>query len=186
MSETRALPYYRWYVADYRASRAVQRMDYITRGLYRDLLDECWVEGAIPDDFEKLADICGCPIGVMADAWKVLRPRFSPLKGMDGTYMTMTRLEVERTECDKLRATRALAGSKGGRAKANASKGKQPLANDTAVAVAVAEQSSNAFATEISESGAPPAPHGAARLADGLDVLMAKVQRGEIRRESVS
>jgi uncharacterized protein YdaU (DUF1376 family) len=183
--EKRPLPYYRWYVADYRASRAVQRMDYITKGLYRELLDECWVEGAIPDDIEKLADICGCPIGVMADAWKVLRPRFSPLVGMDGTYMTMTRLEVERTDSDKLRATRALAGAKGGRAKANSGKHKQTVANTPAVAIA--EQSSNAFATgiegDVQPAAALPAPHGAARLTPGVvSEMMAKAARGEITR----
>lgn len=152
-NDRRGLPYYRWYVADYRASRAVQRMDYLTRGLYRELLDECWVEGAIPDDPEKLADICGCPVDVMANAWKVLKPRFSPLVGMDG-YLTMTRLEVERTESDKMRTVKALAGAKGGRAKAQASKGKQTLAEGTAVKSSSSSKSSsnaNPLVTQAAE-----------------------------------
>ena len=146
----RSLPYYRWYVADYRASRAVQRMTYIERGLYRTLIDECWVEGAIPDDIEQLADICDCPRSVMAKYWPTLRPRFTALEGSEGGYLTKPRLEIERTEMDKLRTVRALAGQKGGQApskpkqsQANASKAKQTQANDTAVKAVKAEQSSS-------------------------------------------
>lgn len=79
MKDTRRkdpLPYYPWHVKDYRANRKVQRMSYVERGLYRELLDECWIEGAIPDDLAALADICGCPFDVMADAWAKIRPCF--------------------------------------------------------------------------------------------------------------
>ena len=71
------MPYYPWHVKDYRANRKVQRMSYLERGLYRELLDECWTEGAIPDDLAALADICGCPFDVMADAWAKIRPCFA-------------------------------------------------------------------------------------------------------------
>lgn len=47
MNPFEALPYYRWHWRDYRANRKVQRMTYIERGLYRELLDECWAEGFI-------------------------------------------------------------------------------------------------------------------------------------------
>ncbi len=151
----RALPYYRWYVADFRASRAVQRLDYIQRGLYRELLDECWVEGAIPDDIEKLADICGCPIGVMAEAWPAIRQRFAPLSGLDGAYLTKPRLESERTEMDKLRTVRALAGAKGGKAKAKPSKSKQTEANEQQLR-AVAEQSSSRTTPLVTQGGELP------------------------------
>lgn len=70
------LPYYPWHVKDYRANRKVQRMSYVERGLYRELIDECWVEGAIPDDLAALAEICGCPFDAMADAWAKIRPCF--------------------------------------------------------------------------------------------------------------
>ena len=64
----RVLPYYKWFWQDWRANRKIQRMTYIEKGLYRELLDECWVEGFIPDDIEELADICGCPKEIMANA----------------------------------------------------------------------------------------------------------------------
>ncbi len=114
-----ALPYYRFWVDVYRGSRPVQRMTYIERGLYRELLDECWLEGAIPDDLNKLAEICDCPLGAMAEAWPKLKPRFSLARdGMDGMFVTHPRLESERTDLDKMRVQKRLAGQSGGKAKA--------------------------------------------------------------------
>ena len=37
---TEPLPYFKWLWRDWRANRKVQRLDYVARGLYRDLLDE--------------------------------------------------------------------------------------------------------------------------------------------------
>jgi uncharacterized protein YdaU (DUF1376 family) len=123
------LPYLRWYVTDYRASRRVQRLTWQERGIYRELLDECWMEGCIPDDPERLADIAGCPRGVMAEAWANIRPLFVEVEGLDGMYLTSRRLETERSEDDAFRVKRQLAGRLGGLAKA--SKAKQSLASSS-------------------------------------------------------
>lgn len=109
-----ALPYYKWFWQDWRANRAVQRMTYIQRGLYRELLDECWAEGFIPDDIEKLADICGCPAEVMADAWQVLSKCF--VAAGDGVLIN-EKLHTLRTDKDAERARKAANGSAGGKAK---------------------------------------------------------------------
>ncbi len=108
------LDYYRWRWQKWRANRKVQRMTYIERGLYRELLDECWVEGFIPDDIEKMADICGCPVDVMASAWQTLSKCFELV---DGIFINQT-LEQERTERDAIRASRSRSGHSGGVAKA--------------------------------------------------------------------
>lgn len=97
------LPFYPWYVTRYRAHRKVQRMNYIERGLYRELLDECWEEGQIPDDMTKLAEIARCPVGVMAEAWPNLRPCFAPVDGLDGMFLQSPRLEQVRSEQDAFR-----------------------------------------------------------------------------------
>jgi hypothetical protein len=60
MAAFEAMPWYRWLVKDYRANRKVQRTGYIARGLYRELLNEAWIEGSLPNDLAALADICGC------------------------------------------------------------------------------------------------------------------------------
>lgn len=108
------LPYYKWMWQDWRSNRTVQRMSYIERGLYRELLDECWVEGSIPDSMELLAEICGCPVDVMTNAWQMLGKCF---KHSDGCY-TNEKLDSLRTERDAIRAKRVMAGKKGGICKA--------------------------------------------------------------------
>lgn len=118
-----ALPYYRWHWRDYRANRKVQRMTYIERGLYRELLDECWAEGFIPDDLDALAEICACPKQVLEDCWPKLRACF--VEASPGTLIN-PRMDRERTETDTQRASKAVAGALGGRARAKA-EGKQVL-----------------------------------------------------------
>lgn len=111
----RTLPYYKWFWQDWRANRKIQRMTYIQRGLYRELLDECWVEGSIPNDIKELADICGCPNDVMADAWQVLSSCFELL---DDGRLINEKLHSLRTEKDVERLKKAENGKKGGLAKA--------------------------------------------------------------------
>ena len=153
-------------------------MNHVERGLYRELLDECWEEGTIPDDINRLAEIARCPVGVMAEAWPNIRLCFTPTEGLDGIYMESPRLEQVRTQQDEFRLKQAQR-RKG--AKATAVNPGQPRLTieskekDRKVVTGDAE-------TSVPDA-APPAPHGAARLTDGLDVLMAKVQRGEITRD---
>lgn len=110
MSELRALPYYKWFWQDWRANRKAQRMSYIERGLYRELLDECWVEGYIPNDLSILAEICGCPKDVMTDAWQVLESCFELI---DDIYINK-KMESMRTEKDAERLAKSESGKKGG------------------------------------------------------------------------
>jgi hypothetical protein len=119
-----ALPYYRWRVRDFRASRKVQRMGYIARGFYRELLDEEWIEGPLPSDLPSLAEICGCPLKVMEKAWPEIAPCFELIDGR----LVNAKLESLRTEQDTLRVKRIAAGHLGGIAKQSAADAKQVLA----------------------------------------------------------
>jgi uncharacterized protein YdaU (DUF1376 family) len=110
MTDLRALPYYKWFWQDWRANRKTQRMGYVERGLYRELLDECWVEGSIPNDIAILAEICGCPKDVMANAWQVLESCFELL---EGKYINK-KMESMRTEKDAERLMKSKSGKKGG------------------------------------------------------------------------
>lgn len=109
-------------------------MGYIAKGLYRELLDEAWIEGSIPNDMVELADICDCPIEVMTEAW----PRIMTCWHLDGDRWVNEKLESLRTEVDTIRVTKARAGRIGGLTKlknkleseqADASKVKQMLAD---------------------------------------------------------
>lgn len=89
-------------------------MSYIERGLYRELLDECWADGSLPNDIPELAEICGCPDDVMANAWQVLSKCF--IDRGDGRLVN-DKLESLRTDTDKTRLARAESGKKGAIAK---------------------------------------------------------------------
>lgn len=114
MEHLHPLPHYKWYWEKFRLSRAVRRMDYIQRGLYRDLLDEQWENGSVSGDIEDMADLCGCPVDVMASAWQVLERCFTLA---DGCYKNDF-LEQQRTAKDAERIKRRESGKKGGDAKA--------------------------------------------------------------------
>jgi len=94
------LPYYKWLWRDWRLSRSVARMHYIARGFFRELLDEQWAEGSIPDDDRELAEICGCPVAVLREYWPEIAPRFEVRE--DGRLVNL-KLERLRTELDEKR-----------------------------------------------------------------------------------
>ena len=111
---TEPLPYYKWFVRDWRASRSVQHMGYIARGLYRELLDEQWLVGFVPDDIAKLAEIADCPEEVMNQEWPRIKPHFE--KCGRGKLVNK-KLETRRTDSDRYRVQQAQHGKKGGRKK---------------------------------------------------------------------
>lgn len=114
MKTLEPLSYYRFFWRDYRANRKVQRMNYIERGLYRELLDECWAEGFIVNDFTQLADICACPKQVIQDAWPSLSSCFKEVRP---GILINPRMDRERTAKDEERVLKARAGALGGSAK---------------------------------------------------------------------
>lgn len=153
------LPYYRWYWRDYRSSRAVQNMHWQARGLYRELLDECWAKGCIPDDPTLCAEIVDCPAKAMEKHWPELRSLFVPIG--DG-LLANERLENERTESDKLRVVRAVNGRRGGEKKkqnlANASKDKQTVANDSNLLSSSTSSSEQSKSSSVCRDSETPPP----------------------------
>ena len=156
----KALPYYRWYVQDYRGSRSVQRLTWQERGIYRDLIDECWDKGCIPDDPAALADVVGCQVEEMAEAWPRIRRLFEEYG--DGLLYS-PRLEKERSAADRSRIQKVIAGRRGGLAKAsNARNG----ASGAKGALASSSSSEQLEQSKSSSTYAPPAarPSGAASV----------------------
>ena len=131
--------YYKWHWKDYRADRRVSRMDWKARGIYRELLDECWSKGGIPDNAEDLADIVGCEVEDITSAWQMLSKCFK-YQADGSTCLTLAstcladsskkiliseKMEEQRTAKDAQRVLRSLAGKRGGKNKhANASENK--------------------------------------------------------------
>lgn len=116
MKTLEPLPYYKWLWRDWRANRRVQRLSYVAKGLYRELLDEQWSEGFIPAEIETLSDICGCPVQIMEDHWSSLQDLFETQE--DGRLVNR-KLEQQRTEDDKVRAAKARGGKKSALSKLN-------------------------------------------------------------------
>lgn len=150
--KARVLPYYRFYVLDFRASRNVSRLSYVERGLYRDLIDECWIEGGIPDDIPRLADICGCPVKVMRGAWANLAKFFEPIEGHAG-QLSSARLECERTEQDSRRTQASLAGKRS--AEARATPRERPSTTVERESTSSSSSSSSSIAKQSSSSNGP-------------------------------
>ena len=113
------LGYYPWHINDYRSSRNANGLPWEARAILREILDEIWLEGSVPDDVYQIAAISRIPIEVVAKHWEAVREKMlSPLPGMDGILLTNRRLEIERTESDRRRVKRVAAGRLGGLAKA--------------------------------------------------------------------
>jgi hypothetical protein len=113
------LGYYPWHVNDYRSSRNANGLPWEARAILREVLDEIWLEGSVPDDITEIAAIARVPIEVVAKHWALIRDKMlKPLPGMDGMLLTNSRLEIERTAADRRRVKLANAGRLGGLAKA--------------------------------------------------------------------
>jgi hypothetical protein len=115
-------------------------MGWAAKGLYRELLDEEFMEGSLPNDIAALADICGCPVKVMEKAWPQLKPCFEEVDGR----LVNVKLEEIRTEKDRIRIKRGEAGRLGGLAKQSLANGKQLLGTCQQMPYSKAEQSKGA------------------------------------------
>lgn len=176
MSDDTRDPWYPWYVADFRASLRVQKLTAAQKGIYRDLLDWTWMKGHIPDDVIVLADICDVSVALMQKHWPKLRKMFTPLPGLDGQLLVSARMESERRKKDSRREQKVAAG------KASAAKRNAPPTDPQQRSTNRSDHiiTKQLRTVEIFEAdAAPPAPHGAARLEEGLTELMAKAARGE-------
>jgi uncharacterized protein YdaU (DUF1376 family) len=118
MDELRPLGYYRWHWQVARADRRWQSLSWYQRGALRELFEECWVEGGVPDKAAELALIVRCTLSEMNEMWAVLRPFFQVI--VSPGVLTNKRIERERTQKDSERVVRIHSGRRGGRAKASA------------------------------------------------------------------
>ena len=67
---------YPWYVPDWRNSETRLKLSLAERGLFRELIDHCFVEGSIPDDLKLIAGIAGCSIADVRRLFPRIRDQF--------------------------------------------------------------------------------------------------------------
>lgn len=107
------LPYYKWQWQRYRANRRVQRMSWQAKGLYRELLDEYWVEGSLSLDHGELAEICGCSLEEFETYWPQIQGCWEETP--DG--LVNATMDSMRTAMDSKRIANAKNGKAGAKAK---------------------------------------------------------------------
>lgn len=85
---------YMWSVPDWRTDEMYISLDNREQGIYRNLIDECWVAGSIIAEPELLARFVHEPLDYFLDLWAKLRPKFKPIDG--GKKLISPRLEQDR------------------------------------------------------------------------------------------
>jgi hypothetical protein len=104
---------YYWDVLAWRNSRQVRAMNFEARAIYREVLDEIWVNGAIPNDPDKIAILIGWPADTVLKAWPQIHDCLKPTK-QNPDLFTNARLEQERMKRNKWRRQKIEAGRHGG------------------------------------------------------------------------
>lgn len=129
-------PAFQFYVYEWRASRAVQRMSFAQRGMYLEMLCEQWEKGSLPDCPRACADALGGTEEEWIAAWPTLRRKFVDRRsrsrnGIDAhdpndhnpaRQIINLRLEQVRRVRRSFVNARKNAGREGGRSKAQKDK----------------------------------------------------------------
>lgn len=85
-----------WYWKDWRLSDSYREFDPEARGIYRDLLDECFVSGGFKLDFPSLARLCGTDSCALERVWATISPKFT--LGADGRYCNPEMAKIRATQ----------------------------------------------------------------------------------------
>lgn len=103
---------YLWNPSQWQGSRKVQKMNWAERGLYRELMDECYLHGSIPGDIEGLADMLGEEVSVISELWPKVSRCFEP-DPEDPSRVLSKFIEEVRMRQDTKRRIRAEVGKAG-------------------------------------------------------------------------
>jgi uncharacterized protein YdaU (DUF1376 family) len=106
-----------WSVPDWRTDEMYTMLDNREQGIYRNLLDECWVSGSITSDPEILARFSREPLDYFAGVWAKIRHKFRSIE--NGTKLISKRQEQDRRRLKNIRENRKKVASLGGKALAN-------------------------------------------------------------------
>ena len=119
-------PAYQEYAANILASRWFRQLSYAQKGLLWTLRMECWVNGSLPLNTEKLSKLLGEDITKEFESIKHL------LTISKGEF-TFDDLEKYRLRANKLSKVRQEVGREGGKAKSSLAIGKQLVSNSLAI-----------------------------------------------------
>jgi uncharacterized protein YdaU (DUF1376 family) len=123
-------PAYQWNVQDARSDEVFLLMTYEQRGIYRELLDQQWLEGSIPADPSSLAKILRISPAKFQKVWPLISSKFRP---RSDSRLVNDRLEVYRRGLDEFVKNQAEKGAIGAAKRwgSHAPAIATPMANDS-------------------------------------------------------
>lgn len=110
-------PAFQFYAADFLVDAAVKLMSLEARGAYVTMLAHSWIEGPLPADLPRLAQLCGVRPAVMERLWPALKScwRSTRKPGL----IVNPRLEKERQKQAVFRKSQSDKGKASGRSRAS-------------------------------------------------------------------
>lgn len=105
---------YYWDVLAWRNSRKVRAMSPETRAIYREVMDEIWINGGVPNDVEQISVLTGWSLELTIKAWPQIHDCLIPTRKNPDLF-TSERLEQERAKRNKIRKARKKFGQLGGK-----------------------------------------------------------------------
>lgn len=105
---------YPWYIADWRESETRLMLSLAERGLYRELLDYCYLEGSFPADESKIKLISSADGHEFARAWKSVRSLFELVSMPDGDRFVHSKVNEVRVKLFAYHEQKKHAGVKSG------------------------------------------------------------------------
>lgn len=108
-------PAFQFYPNDFLSDANVIVMSMQERGCYITLICICWQQGSLPSDVERLALLCGLPVGAFRKVWPAVLPCFRLTT--NGERLVHPRLERERKKHRAFRKLQSDKGKLGGRPK---------------------------------------------------------------------
>ena len=143
--ESKIIHSYPWYVSDWLNSEARHSMTPAQRGVYRDLLDQCYLKGSLPTSVKELASLAATNLRTFVTIWEQICNKFAQKN--DGRYHHQKVDEI-RSRMLKFSLERISSGQKGATSrwgkKYGSAIGSAKVTPALSIATAIATQSSDA------------------------------------------
>ena len=152
---------YPWYIADWRDSETRLALSLAGRGLYRELLDYCYLEGSLPADESRIKLISSSDGHDFSRAWKQVRPLFELVSSPDGERFVHHKVNQVRAKLDLYYEQKKEAGRKSGEARAKPEMNGRSNERSNGEGTGVEPASTPTPTTTKEEPPKPPAPVGA-------------------------
>ncbi len=169
---------YPWYIADWRNSETRLGLSLAGKGLYRELLDYCYLMGSFPADESKIKSISNSDGHDFARAWKQVRPLFTLISNQDGERFVHPKVNEVRSRLDSYDEQRKEAGRKSGRTRAERAMNER--STDQLDGSRTQDESTTSTSTSTIKPPNPPAPDGAC-----VGGRVIKRAGGKLNREAI-